>query len=965
MSKFVEIVLGTAVLMSALRSAGAPEIPRRPGKVTKTIAVFPEQQVKYNTFQNFLHYWNDRPLHIDRAHRYFGNKFAYNTDPSLFTDIEIARRYGISGLCPLARYGLVKLALDAADNHYTPDFRVLPGVYPINLGRGYVDKMTAAEKENFFKIVEAAIKSKSAWRVDGKAVINSYEATRLAPAGLKETLDEARQKFGDTFLFSACMKIPGQRLYARFIANGRTLKDEDIKWYTDTVQSYLDICGGAYLYGLGLCYDYDGEYGSRIDAEYFRKFYRPLAWKIMTDPRNKGKLFGILCSLGYVNNFTGRVNAGEYGTETLRESFDECLSLDPDYIVPFEWNEWNENTCFLPTIYKGSSIERLMKYFNSRITGNAPTPREGDDLSLPNAVLSYRYQLKLGEILRFELLTIPDGSPAFDGKAELVLRDGATGQAVKTIPFSFRNGEYRAQTVELATEELADHQVLVPELRLTDRAGKERRIANMLYIRLLPSYNNLYQYVRHVIRDDAPVTADWQVEPDGTGYVISGKVASKEDLRHVELLDNRDEMRAVEDAPEFDQSREIVLRVAMTSAPAVYLTGTMRILNAGKVKARGAFNDGNAEFFSYNTLDDGLAPRRAGINAGYRQALFAFDAARADQAVFEADLVQGKFAFPIKKLLANGGHYAVELGGQQFFRFDIVRNQPDIPLKLTGKEAKFRFRVQSGEKFPVFSLRVLTEKGKVWHSLPVLPQKLSSETEKLVVYSETRRKAVKIDIRKDRIVDLDYRFDPACGAMLTAAGRPDFIATLGGGYNYGCAMNYVMRRPAVKVHGHAPKWIKEADGSWILRFDGEMDYIALPMESLPRGAFTLEMELRPASDKPMMLFRSQGVYPINSFSLMTREGTLCAGWYSEPPKVRVFQTKLAPKVGAWNKVSVRYDLEKLTVSCNGQEASFPLSGRQVIYSACCFGGHDAAYGIPPGKPGYFQGDLRKLRIVQK
>ena len=129
-----------------------------------------------------------------------------NTDASLFTDIQISRRYGISGLCPLARYALVKLVLDAADNHYSPDFSVLPSVYLTT--RGYVDKMNDAEKENFFKIIEAALKSKSTWRVNGKAVINSYEATRLSPEGLKEVLDEAHKKFGDTFIFSACMMIP-------------------------------------------------------------------------------------------------------------------------------------------------------------------------------------------------------------------------------------------------------------------------------------------------------------------------------------------------------------------------------------------------------------------------------------------------------------------------------------------------------------------------------------------------------------------------------------------------------------------------------------------------------------------------------------------------------------------------------------------------------------------------------------
>ena len=56
-----------------------------------------------------------------------------------------------------------------------------------------------------------------------------------------------------------------------------------------------------------------------------------------------------------------------------------------------------------------------------------------------------------------------------------------------------------------------------------------------------------------------------------------------------------------------------------------------------------------------------------------------------------------------------------------------------------------------------------------------------------------------------------------------------------------------------------------------------------------------------------------------------------------------------------------------TVISNGLKcpAPFPFSGRQVIYSACCFGGHDAPCGIPSGRPGYFRGDLRKLRIIQR
>jgi len=115
-----------------------------------------------------------------------------------------------------------------------------------------------------------------------------------------------------------------------------------------------------------------------------------------------------------------------------------------------------------------------------------------------------------------------------------------------------------------------------------------------------------------------------------------------------------------------------------------------------------------------------------------------------------------------------------------------------------------------------------------------------------------------------------------------------------------------------------------------------------------------------------VLFRTQGIYPINSFSLLTRWGMLRGGWYEEPPHVRTFPTKLELKVNEWNRVAVHYDLKTITFSCNGKSRSFPLDRRQVIYSASCFGGHTAAYGLPPGsKPKFFKGDLRKLRIVQR
>lgn len=105
------------------------------------------------------------------------------------------------------------------------------------------------------------------------------------------------------------------------------------------------------------------------------------------------------------------MNHGEYGTSTLRNIMRRVLKHNPDYVLFFEWNEANENTCFQPTVYSGQTVGRLIKYYSHLSKGKPFAPYAGEDASIPNLTLSHRATLKPGEVLRFELLNIPDGTP--------------------------------------------------------------------------------------------------------------------------------------------------------------------------------------------------------------------------------------------------------------------------------------------------------------------------------------------------------------------------------------------------------------------------------------------------------------------------------------------------------------------------------------------------------------------------
>ena len=90
-------------------------------------------------------------------------------------------------------------------------------------------------------------------------------------------------------------------------------------------------------------------------------------------------------------------------------------------------DEENENTHFRPTVCNGFSAARILRYFADRSVGRALDVLPGDDVTIPNLIVSYRKSLVAGEPIEVEVRNVPDGTfkgVAFDVAFAWCDRDG-------------------------------------------------------------------------------------------------------------------------------------------------------------------------------------------------------------------------------------------------------------------------------------------------------------------------------------------------------------------------------------------------------------------------------------------------------------------------------------------------------------------------------------------------------------
>ncbi|MCK9304257.1 MAG: LamG domain-containing protein [Bacteroidales bacterium] len=923
-------------------------------RVIKQPLFYPEIQ-NSRLVENYLHYFIDRPLFHDsrlRENESFRNSFLRN--------VEILKEYEINGFVTLSNAGglkrMYKSHLQVLDEE-----KPYPG-FSYMCGAAYASKPDKKWDERYLENYVTTLNSPHTLRIDGKIPVWAYHSQFLKPLQIKEFKEMLKEKTSvEPILFAQAHDLKFQQLY---LENGKLTQaqmDELRKIFEDL----LDECGGLLVHPtVGGCAG--GDYTSRATSAYYRNCTLPMLLELLKQPRYKEKLVGAYVSKGYVNHRTGNIS-GEYGTSTFRLAMDELMLLNPDIVVFFEWNEPNENTYFQPSVNDGKTMQRLIKFYARRMRGQPATPNKGDDLSVPNLVFSSRQVLRLGDMLRYELLNIPDSDTNPEYRVQLVIRD-YDGKILNAFPEeTFKISEMKAVSFEIPSEQFAEHTLVLPELRVVNSAGKER-IFEMQYNRIHPSVCWNYKVIMQPLRDMLSLKTKFNVEKTQVAgsYKITAQAESPEPLMQFELLDNESEVFAVDHEKKYDPENNIIVQGSFTGYSVSTPKMVFEVLNApGWQWFGGSYRD-KVDPPEVQVVENKVIVPRYLIHYYYP---FPFTVtipkATAADAVLEIDIAGlGKHSFTVAEL-KKLGKMARTFEGDSRLDLSVAKNLVDIPVPLLQKNTEFAILAETESRFPLYQLRGISSSGKIYRSRPVMPLRPGAATVRHNVFSAAKQQAVTVNVAKNLIPELNYLFDDARGAMLKNSWEPFFDAQLGGGFIY--MEPFFPSRPRLAEITDRkllnPAW-QEADSVKVLNFDGVANYINLPREALPLSSFTLEFEIKPEGNHGQVLFRHFS-YQSGSLSLFRRQGKLDATFtyrvegLHQPSKSVKFESDLDLPAEKWSKVTVSYNLNELQFVVNEAVRKYPFSERGSFFKSSVFGGHTLYFGKDMS---FFKGQLRSLRI---
>jgi hypothetical protein len=932
----------------AVRPAWAPD--KRP-------LVFSRSQTKYNYYKNYLNNrtWLDRPLLFDRAlgpqpgdpAPGYGGTFA-----SFRQDIDTAKTYGLDGLAVLLGYKRM-----AENGFATIDFTKQAAPENFSLLIEFSGDKSPAEDVVAYQAesIRRQLACPDAARLDGKIAITSYVADGIPPEKWREILAGLRREVGDSFVFLADVACPWVSAFDAFCKNNRVMPEDKAREVEASVRSYLETADGV-MFNMPTVVSDDERYDRRPPRDFFENFVIPLFLKLRNDPAYAKKYFGVKLGLAYINHMSG-VTKSEACTKTLRYGFETALRVRPDVMQLAEWNEVNENTCFMPTVAKSFSTQRILKYYMHVLRNEAPAPNPGDDISLPNLILSYRPYLRLGEPLEVEVLNIPDGTAAGEFSVGLELLD-ENGRTVKQFPgMKLPAAELKDVTWSLPTENFPDAEILRPVLTVKPPRGKTLRYAEGLQaMRIHTTWNIDYLCVKQPLRD---LIQPQQAEFASTAeHRLRGAFACGENLAALEVLEDDGEIYGAGRENEYPSlDTHTLFRVYYQGKSGKPFTGKVTIKNTSfkflPPPDRGlTFHSCKGDSVSVNFKASVVGPP-----VGFFLAVPKAEAAQGELDI-DFNLLKGNIA--LKTALDYGmaaltGEDGISLVVQPWTWL------PDIPARINAPKAEFDIPAALHEADAVYHMRAVTVAGKTWRSAPVIHRApRSGQTTKLTVFSETRQQPVDIVVAKERVPDLTWDFNPAAGGVLPCRNSPRWNGQLGGAVQYGETFHSRAYPEGTVIT--APAWATE-DGFPCLKFDGRGNFAHFPTEAFPRGSFTLSFEIKPTSEENQVLFTHHGSL-IGSLSLFLNKGAITGTFVDTKVKLHRLDPRISVKTGEWSKVEVIYDYRAFRVKVNGREGtSVPLSARALYMAPCVFGGRPGYEEFFPGAPRFFQGYLKAFGIA--
>lgn len=973
-------VISVSMMAAVGLTVAAVEVPyersewtgSRPGereRAVKKTLIYAERQ-PYGPYSNYLHWFDDRPLYMDvslRDRNDIGANYA-----GFFHDVDIAKQYGINGFAAISNFSTHLRQLDLLSRQ--PEIPWYS--HMIVLVCGWGENMYPTVKD---MIVRAA-KSPYTARHDGKLLLWVYGGGTGLP-WMKKWSKKLRED-KDIPPFMLIGEAPYVEMYSALGSHpDGNVPAETVEAYRQKVAEAVSVLDGVQMWTVGHKCDHLGEYGWWFHAtDVYRKYQLPIVKEVLSRPENRGKLVGDYIQTQYVNPDSGAVDSAR-GTEALRLHLDELAAINPDILTLFEWNEEYENTHLQPTVAHGRAFERIINYYRSLYDRTPLVPRPGDDVSVPNLIVSARRAIQLGESWHCELLYVPDGSAAKEVKATVKLVDNR-GREMRLFPTeTFATDRIRAIDYRVSSTNLADCGSVMPIVE-TEMDGVKRTWTGLAStrIRATTTTGRDFLYLNCPLREVLqPVERTFTVKPTGEDgvYEVEGSFTAGEKLASLEIIDDVEEIAAADSENRFDRAKCDLFR-------GVFTTSTPWKLGRDK---RGNTHQGTIEVAGSKAakLESGCQPWEVFHVLGRTNGAWRVSNNFAERAwgtfllaVPKSDAAKARFVldFPgfghFEKNLAEVlklGKFALEFTPEARIELERLDDLGDLPRHLGVDSAKVCSRLKSPNRFPSFQLRAISESGRIWRSPVRFPKAPGEARRTLEVISTMNRKIVPVEVAADLIPDIRYRFTPEHGAWLMSDGDRRFDISLGGaGRDGGSMISYRAKKDRfAEDYSHGdPLWERLPEGGWALRFS-KSAYLNLFPETVPHSSeFTIAFSIKPGTAADQTLFRTMRVtHEECGLQAVIAGGKLKVIYIGENSGPLQFATGLEVKAGEWNDISISRNFHRFTVRVNGATKSAAYDRRSSYLQSVNFGGNVApGTGIPEGiRP--FEGLLRSFRVSHR
>ena len=945
-------------------------------------------------------YWFDHGL--------FDNRLYFDSTPNQYKEISALRNFRL-----LHEAGITGLGTWCTNQANFKLFDEAARKFTAATGLPMWNAMTVSGRVSWYgKLNHEALaygaKSQSGFRLGGKPAIFTYGMDALSPGEEKKFIEEIRKATGGEVVFihevgSLQGGIKGDPYH--YYVKRKCIPATYALEYYDKLTEYLEECDGLDFWNRL----------TRADRSFFYEYYDDIVLPLFTaacaQPKFGGsKYYMQQVQVGY-NGYGGSQTMNRDGTKTLRGYLELCRKYPVDFMLGAEWDETNEDTCLQPTVLKPMSSVRILRHYNSLFRNLPLTPLEGDDLSLPNLIVSHPYQFLLGRDFEVELLHVPDGSwrgQSYTVICEMFSENGPIGEPFQAV---FSGDQLTDHTLKIPSDKLCGARTLRPRLTITSQNGKERIISDGLPSAVIratetASYSWVCTPIRNLMWPDQLKVSLWDYQSEGAPCIKANVEARfpGHSLNTFEATENGVDIYAWDPRNEFlqnDPSRRLfTFSTSFLNKSHDKSHGKQGLSYDIQVQgANGAIfftgvptRHGAPDYsqpFQQHPCDEPLA-RKSVARVFWDTWHISVPTADLPKAVL---VVFGKrtdgphkdqpfrWEAPLAKL-GRAGVFAhtfedgIQLGIEAQSR--LARQA----LPLETEQVKFDCELVSDRPDGCIMFRAVSLDGRVWWSKPHLLGSQSGQNRTIRMYDEpVGHRALQVDAA--RVPVIRYRFEPSvAGDLLTSDCGRIFNATLGG---YSATATGIVGMIAQvsdapsntyntfkgESNSPAPRWEKQPDGTFALRFPGEYNsFINLPPSAIPqRSAFTLDCEVFPEDverDQIWLVERGPQAY-LCGFCLRTEGGHFVLDFKKirevRIPEEETLQTHaftLGPQGGAWNRLTLRYDGEAITLKVNGLQESWQVTGVPLWNVHASFGG-DASPG-KNGKPRNFQGLLKSLSI---